>query len=359
MTTISELKADGIGGPLQADAIQILGQRTNQSYIESVLNVSECYIISDYSCPELDKYQKVLENDIYIDVGLKSSIQRIPDTITIPKTWFRFVSKSQLIELGEAPPYYPDFIGVLSKIRDCTKANGEPFVLLILSDERRGPQWYCNAHGLIEMPGYIYKLTVIIADTTNTIPAIVFETSCRKLLKSSIEKFISDNPLTNRNTLPSIMTDQKEQTKTMCIQMLRESTPDNICFIIIDIQQSTTPPETPVPTTPGQTLTKRIRSDNETPEASDYARPVVRTLTFTPPVAIVQNTFTCINQTRKNMINEAPVEMPYRHVVVTKTFINELDQDTVVMLDIFQAMQENMASTTEICKKIINDHQVP
>ncbi|CAI9278761.1 unnamed protein product [Lactuca saligna] len=148
---------------------------------------------------------------------------------------------------------------------------------------RRGPQWYCSVHGLIEKPGYIYKLTVTIADTTDTKPAIVSETSCRKLLKSSLEKFISDNPLTNRNTLPSIMSDQKEQTKTMCIQMLRALTPDNIRFIIIDIQQSTIPPETPVPTTPGQTLTKRIRSDNETPEASESARPVVRTLTFTPP----------------------------------------------------------------------------
>ncbi|CAI9283386.1 unnamed protein product [Lactuca saligna] len=199
------------------------------------------------------------------------------------------------------------------------------------------------------------------------------------------------------------MTDQKEQTNTMCIQMLRASTPDNIRFIIINIQQSTTPPETPVPTTPAQTLTKRIRSDNETPEASDFARPAVRTLNFTPAVqqpksstikkpphidhpstkhesqkmetimkklqnqldtmqealAAVQNTFAFINQTRQDMINESPKEMPYRHVVVTKTFINDLDQDTVIMLDIFQAMQENMASATEICKKIINDHQVP
>ncbi|CAI9283387.1 unnamed protein product [Lactuca saligna] len=137
MMIISELKVEGIGGPLQvrilrkwkhdirqyetwylvvnkyADAIQILGQRTNQTYIESVFNVTQCYIISDYSCPKLDRYQKVLENDIYIDVGLKSSIQRIPDTITIPKTWFCFVSKSQLIELGEAPPYYPSFLYVI------------------------------------------------------------------------------------------------------------------------------------------------------------------------------------------------------------------------------------------------------
>ncbi|CAI9297689.1 unnamed protein product [Lactuca saligna] len=81
--------------------------------------------------------------------------------------------------------------------------------------------------------------------------------------------------------------------------------------------------------------------------------------TMREALAMVQNTFACINQTRQGMINEASEEMPYRHVVVTKTFINDLDQDTVIMLDIFQAMQENMAPTTEICKKIINDHQVP
>nr|KAJ0201657.1 hypothetical protein LSAT_V11C600324730 [Lactuca sativa] len=83
------------------DAIQILGQRTNQSYIESILNVSECYTISEYSCPELDKYQKVLENDFYINIGLSSVIKPLANTITIPTTWFRFASKSQLTELGE------------------------------------------------------------------------------------------------------------------------------------------------------------------------------------------------------------------------------------------------------------------
>ncbi|CAH1421449.1 unnamed protein product [Lactuca virosa] len=369
MTSISEQKAEGIGGPLHvrilrkwkhdvrqyetwyltvdrfADAIQILGQRTNQSYIEYVSNVSECYIISDYSCPQLDKYQKVLENDFYIDVGLKSIIQRIPDTITVPKTWFHFVSKSHLIELGEAPPYYPGALrhgsshathiyvnpnipettslinlftgpsrpipalsGTPSTLYDMKLKNrsdllDKTFIVqasikefhfqntwyqttcLICKDPifRRGDQWYCSAHGLIEKPTYTYKLTVTITDTTDTIPAIVSETSCQKLLKSSLEKFISNNPLTNRNNLPSIITDQKEQTKTMSIQMLRASTPDNIRFIIIDIQQSTTPPESPVPTTPGQTRMPRMRSDDGTPQASEPPRPVARTLTFTPP----------------------------------------------------------------------------
>nr|KAJ0190099.1 hypothetical protein LSAT_V11C800434990 [Lactuca sativa] len=121
---------------MSGDAIQILGQRTNQSYIESVLNVSECYTISEYNCPELDKYQKVLENDFYIDVGLNCVIKPLANTIIIPATWFRFASKSQLTELGEHPPYYPDFIGMLSKIRDCTKHDGQPYVLLILTDDR-------------------------------------------------------------------------------------------------------------------------------------------------------------------------------------------------------------------------------
>nr|KAJ0224730.1 hypothetical protein LSAT_V11C100043970 [Lactuca sativa] len=41
--------------------------------------------------------------------------------------FFRFVTKSHLMELGEKPPYYPDFIGVLLKIKDCRKANHEPY----------------------------------------------------------------------------------------------------------------------------------------------------------------------------------------------------------------------------------------
>ncbi|CAH1424176.1 unnamed protein product [Lactuca virosa] len=159
MTSISELKYACVGDAIQVrilrrwkpqyrrhetwfldvdkfgDAIQILGQRTNQGYIESVLNLSNCYTISEYTCPRLDDYQKVLENDIYMDVGIASVIQPIPDTITIPSAWFRFVSKTQLMEFGENPPFCPDFIGILTKVRDCKKRNGECFVFIVLTDE--------------------------------------------------------------------------------------------------------------------------------------------------------------------------------------------------------------------------------
>ncbi|CAI9263281.1 unnamed protein product [Lactuca saligna] len=159
MTNISDLKYACEGGALQVrilhkwkpqyrryetwylgvdkygDAIQILGQRTNQGYIESIFHISNCYTISEYTCPYLDEYQKVLENEIYMDVGLISIIVPLPDTVTILATWFRFASKTDLLNLGENPSYYPDFIGVLKKMRNCTKRNGEEFVLLILADE--------------------------------------------------------------------------------------------------------------------------------------------------------------------------------------------------------------------------------
>nr|KAJ0219536.1 hypothetical protein LSAT_V11C300147950 [Lactuca sativa] len=100
---------------------------------------------------------------------------------------------------------------------------------------------------LARIPSSEEVKSVTITDNTDTISAVISETSCRKLLKSSLEKFISDNPPINRNNLPSIITDHKEQTKTMSIQMLRTSTPDNVRFIIIDIENPSTMRETPIP----------------------------------------------------------------------------------------------------------------
>ncbi|CAH1424025.1 unnamed protein product [Lactuca virosa] len=120
-----------LGVDKYGDVIQILGQRTNQGYVESIFHISSCYTISEYTCPYLDEYQKVLENEIYVDVGLASIILPLPDTITIPTTWFRFISKAHLLQLGENPLYYP----LSRKIRNCTKHDGEEFILLILADE--------------------------------------------------------------------------------------------------------------------------------------------------------------------------------------------------------------------------------
>ncbi|CAI9281552.1 unnamed protein product [Lactuca saligna] len=119
--------------PNVGDAIQILGQRTNHAYIESILNLSDYYNIPEYNCPELDKHKKVLENDFYIDVGLNFVTKPLPDTITIPTCWFHFTSKEQLTQLGENALYFPDFIEMLSKIINYTKHDGQPYVLVILT----------------------------------------------------------------------------------------------------------------------------------------------------------------------------------------------------------------------------------
>ncbi|CAH1412696.1 unnamed protein product [Lactuca virosa] len=81
--------------------------------------------------------------------------------------------------------------------------------------------------------------------------------------------------------------------------------------------------------------------------------------TMKESLAIVQSTYTTIMETRANMIKEAPVDMPYTHIVITDTFIKDLDQDTVIMLDMFETMQDNMSSATDICRKIIRDHEAP
>ncbi|CAH1437681.1 unnamed protein product [Lactuca virosa] len=77
--------------------------------------------------------------------------------------------------------------------------------------------------------------------------------------------------------------------------------------------------------------------------------------TMKESLAIVQSTY----ETRATMIKEAPVDMPYTHIVITDTFIKDLDQDTVIMLDMFETMQDNMSSATDICRKIIRDHEAP
>ncbi|CAH1419314.1 unnamed protein product [Lactuca virosa] len=121
------LAVDGYG-----DAIQILGQRKDQRFVQSALALSKCYTLTKYGCGEPDAYQKWLHNPVYIVFGTTPSISSIPDTVTIPTHWFNFIPKSQI------PDYinqYPDFLGVFVKLVACTKKNDEPYLLLILRNE--------------------------------------------------------------------------------------------------------------------------------------------------------------------------------------------------------------------------------
>ncbi|CAI9279745.1 unnamed protein product [Lactuca saligna] len=114
------------------DAVQILGQRKDQGYLQSVLIPSKCYTIEKYACGIPDRYQKWLDNEVYIAAGMASSITSIQDTHTIPACWFTFITKKQIADYVDR---HADFIGVFSKLIRCTKKNKEPYLLLILKNE--------------------------------------------------------------------------------------------------------------------------------------------------------------------------------------------------------------------------------
>ncbi|CAH1430050.1 unnamed protein product [Lactuca virosa] len=81
------------------DAIQILGQRKDQGFVQSVLIPNRCYTIEKYGCGIPDRYKKWMEKDFYIAVGTTSSITTIPDTHVIPTYWFNFISKKRYSRL--------------------------------------------------------------------------------------------------------------------------------------------------------------------------------------------------------------------------------------------------------------------
>ncbi|CAH1424374.1 unnamed protein product [Lactuca virosa] len=81
------------------DAIQILGQRKEQGFVQSVLIPNRCHTIEKYGCGVSDCYKKWLEKDVYIAVGTTSSITFVPDTRIIPTYWFHFISKKTNLRL--------------------------------------------------------------------------------------------------------------------------------------------------------------------------------------------------------------------------------------------------------------------
>ncbi|CAI9288490.1 unnamed protein product [Lactuca saligna] len=85
------------------DAIQILGQRKDQGFVQSALAISKCYTLTKYGCGEPDAYQKWLHNPVYIAVGTASCITSIPDTVTIPTHCGEDIAISLWKECTDAP----------------------------------------------------------------------------------------------------------------------------------------------------------------------------------------------------------------------------------------------------------------
>ncbi|KAL7598499.1 hypothetical protein Lser_V15G23393 [Lactuca serriola] len=132
---ISDLKFGATGGPLEVrilrkwiphfrqyetwfmaidkhgDCIQILGQKVNQTYVESKLQVSKCYKIQNYACCAVEEYQKILNRNIYLSVGTASQIEQIDTKNHLPAFHFNFRTREQLQMLADQIEEFLDFIG--------------------------------------------------------------------------------------------------------------------------------------------------------------------------------------------------------------------------------------------------------
>ncbi|CAH1448648.1 unnamed protein product [Lactuca virosa] len=336
MTSISDLKTDGIGGPLQVRILRKWKHDVRQYetwYLAVDRFIRDCtkaggesfvlLILTDESGSELaiNLWKECITNP---DKFNRDSLHPPPATTVVAVTNLKPSIYNGVLRYGSSHathiyvnPDIPETIALINLFtgpsRPAPPLSGTPSTLYDMKTKnrsdllasikefhyqnswfqpicpickdpifKRGESWYCSAHGLIEKPTYMYKLTVTITDATNTISALISETSCQKLLKSSLENFISNNPHINRNTLPPIITNHKKQTKKMSIQMLRASTPDNIRFIIIDIEDPTTRAQTYVPATPAQPQMTRMQPSDTTPEPSTPVQHVARALTYDP-----------------------------------------------------------------------------
>ncbi|CAI9291018.1 unnamed protein product [Lactuca saligna] len=131
--------------------------------------------------------------------------------------------------------------------------------------------------------------------------------------------------------------------------MLRGLSPDNLRFIIIDHETLTTTTDMSIPTTPVPTRITRKRQNNTSPEPSTAVQNVARSLSYDPSV----NTY------MQTLLHDAPEELPYKELTVATHVIADLDNITVLMLDMFGMMQENMSEAIDVCNKILHDHQTP
>ncbi|CAI9303567.1 unnamed protein product [Lactuca saligna] len=135
------------------DTIQLLAQKTNQGCIETSLVVSRCYRIKDYTCTEPDKYQKVLNYPVHMNIGEASTIEEIPNHNALPLTWFSFSPRSHFQIIADKNLEHPDFIGVLIDMKDRTKKNKEPFIVITLTDENAEEITILLWKECIDMPG--------------------------------------------------------------------------------------------------------------------------------------------------------------------------------------------------------------
>lgn len=75
--------------------------------------------------------------------------------------------------------------------------------------------------------------------------------------------------------------------------------------------------------------------------------------TMKTSLAHLQQTYTTITTTMHTLLEDAPDELPYKELIITNHVITDVEQDTALMLDTFETMQENMSVAIKVCNKIV------
>ncbi|KAL4590615.1 hypothetical protein LXL04_003552 [Taraxacum kok-saghyz] len=88
------------------DAIQILGSKDGQQYIEDKLKIGCCYKIVDYTCTETTPYADVIKNKIHLNVGPASTITQLTCEDDFPTSWFRFISMNEMSSIADKVDEY-------------------------------------------------------------------------------------------------------------------------------------------------------------------------------------------------------------------------------------------------------------
>ncbi|CAI9271749.1 unnamed protein product [Lactuca saligna] len=76
-------------------------------------------------------------------------------------------------------------------------------------------------------------------------------------------------------------------------------------------------------------------------------------------LANLQQTYTTVNTDMQTLLHDVPEELPYKELTVATHVIADLDNITVLMLDMFGMMQENISEAIDVCNKIPHNHQTP
>ncbi|KAI3830160.1 hypothetical protein L1987_04294 [Smallanthus sonchifolius] len=130
---LSALRIGALGLP--GDGIQAIAHgRKDQHFIESSIEIGNCYRIEAYACSEPNRHVNALPHPVNMRIGAASSIIPITNTDEFPRQYFNFCDRTTLDTLCDDENVSTDYFGILRGIEDKTKKDGSLYVVLTLMD---------------------------------------------------------------------------------------------------------------------------------------------------------------------------------------------------------------------------------